>query len=797
MATLANRAKMTTATTGTGTITLGSAADGYQTFAAAGISNGDTVRYTIEDGDNWEIGTGTYTASGTTLTRSVTESSNSGSAINLSGEASVFLTLAAQDLSPTVTLTGAVTGSGTLTDLGDVSISTTATSDPTITLTGAVTGSGTMTNLGNVSIATTATADPTLTLSGDASGSATFTNLGNATLTVTVADDSHNHVISNIDGLQTALDAKLASSSYTASDVLTKIKTVDGSGSGLDADTVDGLQASSFVRSDASDTMSGTYTITGDLTISGGDITLGGTGRIQGIDTVSSGTDAASKTYVDNAVSGISAAPSMTLTDSGSGITAAKPIIVTSDGKAEMVTETSLTTTMTSDGLAIATNYQTTGEIHVAYGDGYVMAVWTENSSRNLWACSGTPNSNGTVTWTTPRELNTSSCYDPRVIYVPNEAMWIITFRNQSVSARQYVYEVEIDSNGRVTASVNSATNTQITSTIDPDVCTDGDHAIFCIRQNNDQKSFVVHRNVDYGNINIKAFQTWNYNLSYKGAIRYDAGLDRVMLLYVYNNYLTFRLLTPPDPDNSYIMTSAHSDHQVTTTAQVSQSDVQEGLTFDTDGNGTVLTYYVGTNGNTYLVVMDVTPSDVTTRQTYNWSSVDYDQGEITYDPNLEKFLWVYQDYSNSSNRPIVGRTVQVPSSGNIVTGNVTQMAASNSNISQFAFGQGVYVPEMYGQVYVACDNPNSNEPNYFFYRSAQSSTNLSATNFIGFAAANYSSNSTATINLVGSVQGFQSGLIAGRKYYVQSDGTLSTTPDNPSVYAGVATSSGNILIKG
>jgi hypothetical protein len=71
--------------------------------------------------------------------------------------------------------------------------------DPTITLTGAVTGSATMTNLGNVSIATTATADPTLTINGDASGSATFTNLGNATLTLTIADDSHNHTTSNID----------------------------------------------------------------------------------------------------------------------------------------------------------------------------------------------------------------------------------------------------------------------------------------------------------------------------------------------------------------------------------------------------------------------------------------------------------------------------------------------------------------------------------------------------------------------------------------------------------------------
>jgi len=62
--------------------------------------------------------------------------------------------------------------------------------DPSITLTGAVTGSATMTNLGNVSIATTATNDPTITLAGDLSGSATLTNLGNATLTATIVANS-------------------------------------------------------------------------------------------------------------------------------------------------------------------------------------------------------------------------------------------------------------------------------------------------------------------------------------------------------------------------------------------------------------------------------------------------------------------------------------------------------------------------------------------------------------------------------------------------------------------------------
>ena len=98
MAVLVNRAKMSTSTTGTGTITLGSAEDGYQTFADAGVANADVVRYVIEDGNNFEIGTGTYTSSGTNISRTGSESSNSDAAINLSGSATVFIGATAEDI---------------------------------------------------------------------------------------------------------------------------------------------------------------------------------------------------------------------------------------------------------------------------------------------------------------------------------------------------------------------------------------------------------------------------------------------------------------------------------------------------------------------------------------------------------------------------------------------------------------------------------------------------------------------------------------------------------------------------
>ena len=95
---VADRVKESTTTSGTGNITLGGAQNGFVTFSSV-LSNGDTTYYTISDGNNWEVGLGTYNSSGNTLTRTdanVLQSTNSDNRISLSGSsADVFITLPA------------------------------------------------------------------------------------------------------------------------------------------------------------------------------------------------------------------------------------------------------------------------------------------------------------------------------------------------------------------------------------------------------------------------------------------------------------------------------------------------------------------------------------------------------------------------------------------------------------------------------------------------------------------------------------------------------------------------------
>jgi len=191
---IGNRIKVATGTTGTGTVTLSTTAeDGFQNFANGGIANSDVVRYTIEDGTDFEIGNGTYNSGTSTLTRTLLESST-GSLLNLSGDAIVFITAAAEDL-----------------QLKDSS--------------------------GNISVS------------------------GNIAVTGTVDGRDLATDGTKLDGIETG-----ATADQTKADI---------DALGIDADTVDGLEASQFLRSDTDDTMIGSLGVSQNLTADAGNLIMG------------------------------------------------------------------------------------------------------------------------------------------------------------------------------------------------------------------------------------------------------------------------------------------------------------------------------------------------------------------------------------------------------------------------------------------------------------------------------------------------------------------------------------------
>jgi len=113
-----DRVSVITTTVGTGSFALGSAVVGYQNFSV--IGNGNTTYYTARDNSgNWEVGIGTYSSAGPTLSRdTILESSTGGSAIDFGeGVKTVFVTYPAEK-------SVALDASGNVTPLGTVSSGT-------------------------------------------------------------------------------------------------------------------------------------------------------------------------------------------------------------------------------------------------------------------------------------------------------------------------------------------------------------------------------------------------------------------------------------------------------------------------------------------------------------------------------------------------------------------------------------------------------------------------------------------------------------------------------------------------
>ena len=214
---------------------------------------------------------------------------------------------------------------------------------------------------------------------------------------------------------------------------------------------------------------------------------------------------------------------------------------------------------------------------------------------------------------------------------------------------------------------------------------------------------------------------------------------------------------------------------------------------YDPSTDRIVIAYRDGNNTDRGVAVVGTVSGTSISFGSYNpiFNSDRVYSPATVYDSVNQKVVIAYSDGGDNNYGKAIIATVY-PSNNNITFGSPTTYASGSTFYTSAA-----YDSTNKRIVYAYQDNDNTNDATAAVYAVNTISTNLTSENYIGISDGAYTNGQTATIQLIGSVDDAQSSLTPGQKYYVQNDGSLSTTAGSPSVLAGKAISSTKLAIKG
>ena len=139
-------------------------------------------------------------------------------------------------------------------------------------------------------------------------------------------------------------------------------------------------------------------------------------------------------------------------------------------------------------------------------------------------------------------------------------------------------------------------------------------------------------------------------------------------------------------------------------------------------------------------------------------------------------------------------------------TGTVSQVADNSVSFnigsnSTFESGESLWIGAVFDSsanrpVITYRDNDNSNYGTAIAVSPAVP-TNITSENYVGFAEDTVATGQPVTVNTKGAIDENQSSLTPGQQYFVQTDGTLGTSADDPSVVAGTAVTATKLIVKG
>lgn len=453
-----------------------------------------------------------------------------------------------------------------------------------------------------------------------------------------------------------------------------------------------------------------------------------------------------------------------------------KPVVVNSDGTVSVVAgsaENVGTPTLFESAEAdiVSSAYDVNAQkVVIAYRD----------VGNSLYGTAVVGTVSGTsISFGTPVVFAPASTSEIEVSYDANAQRVVIAYANSSSQGTAIVGTVSGTSISFGSAAVfESGSTSSITATYD----VTAQKVVIAYRdENNSSYGTAVVGTISGTSISFGSAAIFESATTAFAASAYDANAQKHVIIY-------------GDGGNSYIGTavvgtvSGTSISFGTPVAFSSGASTNNSIAYDATAQKVVIAHREGGNSNYgTAIVGTVSGTSISFGSPVVFLSATLTSPAATYDANAEKVVVAYRDVGNSNYGTVISGEVS-GTSISFDSAAVFESAASNSFSS-------VYDSNAQKIVIAYQDGGNSNYGTAVVYTPA--STNLTASNYIGISTGGtYADGSNATVKIIGNTSDEQSGLTAGQAYYVQTDGTIGTTPADPSVFAGTAISATKLLVK-
>ena len=488
-------------------------------------------------------------------------------------------------------------------------------------------------------------------------------------------------------------------------------------------------------------------------------------------------------------------------------------VVVRSDGTAEVVQQTTTVNLSSGSQSTVISSAANQGQWAVDNVNDRVYVAWYDNSGYP-YVCAGSFNSsNGTVVFGSPTNVQSYGVYTTyhiAVEYDPSADRVIVAYYGDPT----YTHRMKL-----TTLSVNSS---NLNMTVDTTI-TVGYSAskAYAMRYHPVHQRVVIGYNdwgtgmairtaaLSAGGINLSSANIFDNNNYGNGApeLVYDSGEQRMVVISQIQNNSTKAMV-----ESSF--NSFNGQMTLGTARTLPNANGQSNTisaAYDATAQKVVIVYNqynAGHNEYRRVVVADVTggtTNDITFGNSqlikdnpsargrfYSSAGSTESWSRVVYDPDAGQCFLVYNYEDNGTS----GYTLRVAPL-NITSGTNFSIGTEHVVDSTVSFEKNVNAVYMTGPNKVALGGHLS-AGSIRAYATSTTATGSNVGKFIGFSDAAYTNGQTATISLVGAVSENQSGLTAGEKYYVQSDGSLATTNTDPagSEYAGISISSTKLIVK-